>query len=86
MTPSSPELSRPPAATPKGLAVPDDMMAPHKITPNSLNDYMEAMRGVDREFTMRAWDPITGVHLRHSLCVLKASTPQLDPMGEFTGC
>ncbi len=48
--------------------------------------YMDAMRAVDREFTMRPSDIFTGTHLRHSLCVLKRYTRALDPLGEFSGC
>lgn len=48
--------------------------------------YMNAMRAVDREFTMNPWDILTGAHLKHTLCVLKRYTPALDPLGEFTGC
>ena len=48
---------------------------------------MEAMRAVDREFTMRPWENFTGAQLKHSLCVLKNATPKLDPLEEFeSGC
>ncbi|NOS67587.1 MAG: S-layer homology domain-containing protein [Candidatus Peribacteraceae bacterium] len=49
--------------------------------------FMDAMRAVDREFTMQPWEIMTGAHVKHSLCVLKRMTPALDPLGEFdTGC
>lgn len=48
--------------------------------------FMEAMRAVNREFTMKPTDIMTGVQLRHSLCILKRMTPALDPLDEFTGC
>ncbi len=48
--------------------------------------FMDAMRNVDREFTMKPGDILTGAQLRHSLCVLKRYTPQVDPLDEFTGC
>ncbi len=47
---------------------------------------MEAMRSIDREFTFRPGDIITGPQLQHMMCVLKRSTPQIDPLGEFEGC
>lgn len=48
--------------------------------------YMEVMRSLDREFTMRPADAFTGAELKHSLCVLKDRVPELDPLEEFTGC
>ena len=48
--------------------------------------YMDAMRSIDREFTMQPGDVMTGAQLRHALCVLEQHTPELDPMGEFNGC
>ena len=47
--------------------------------------YMDAIRSVDREFTMRADDILTGRELKHTLCVLKRYTPALDPLDEFGG-
>lgn len=47
---------------------------------------MEAMRRVDAEFTMQPAEVFTGAHLRHALCILRRSTPAVDPLGEFTGC
>lgn len=47
---------------------------------------MQAIRSLDREFTLRPQDVVTGRQLRHTLCVLKRQTPQLDPLDEFTGC
>ena len=46
--------------------------------------FMDAMRSVDREFTMHAWDAITGAHLKHELCVLRGMAP-VDPLEEFGG-
>lgn len=43
---------------------------------------MQAIREVDREFTMRPADRITGKQLQHLLCVLSTHAP-LDPLGEF---
>lgn len=49
--------------------------------------YMDALRAVDREFTMMPSDILTGAQLKHTLCVLKRYTPGLDPLGEFaSGC
>ncbi|MSR87272.1 S-layer homology domain-containing protein [Candidatus Peribacteria bacterium] len=48
--------------------------------------YMDAIRAVDREFTMQPGDVLTGKQLEHTLCVLKRYTSELDPMDEFTGC
>ena len=43
---------------------------------------MQAIREVDREFTLQPWDRITGKQLKHMLCVLSTRAP-LDPLGEF---
>lgn len=48
--------------------------------------FIDAMRAVDREFTMQPWETFTGAHVKHSLCVLTKITPELDPLGEFGGC
>ena len=48
--------------------------------------YMESMRSLDSHFTFQPGDIITGVELRDMLCMLKRTTPQLDPMGEFRSC
>ncbi len=48
--------------------------------------FMDAIRAVDREFTMRPSDILTGTQLQHTMCVLKQYTPELDPLNEFTGC
>ena len=48
--------------------------------------YMENMRSLDHNFTLQPGDILTGAELRNMFCMLKQSTPQLDPMGEFTGC
>jgi hypothetical protein len=48
--------------------------------------FMDAMRSVDREFTLRAWDAVTGTHLKHEMCVIKDRAPEVDPLNEFNGC
>lgn len=48
--------------------------------------YMDAMRAVDRGFTMKPGDIVTGAQLKHMLCVLKRYTPGLDPLDEFGDC
>lgn len=47
--------------------------------------YMEAMRSVDAEFTLRAWETFEAKHLRHTMCIYGEFLPQIDPMGEFVG-
>lgn len=48
--------------------------------------YMETMHKIDPKFNLKPDDILTGAELRDMICVLKHKTPQLDPMGEFTGC
>ena len=48
--------------------------------------FMEAVRSMDREFTLRPGDMVTGAQLKHTLCVLKRGTPAVDPLGEFNDC
>ena len=44
---------------------------------------MDAIREVDREFTMQPGDIITGRQLKHLFCILSNRAP-LDPLSEFT--
>lgn len=48
--------------------------------------FMDAIRAVDREFTMRPSDIMTGAQLEHTMCVLKKYTREMDPLNEFTEC
>lgn len=48
--------------------------------------YINAVRAVDREFTMNPLDILTGAQLKRTLCVMKRYTPGLDPLDEFSNC
>ncbi len=49
--------------------------------------YMESMHSLYPRFaSAQPGDILTGAQLRDMFCVLKRTTPQLDPMGEFRGC
>jgi hypothetical protein len=47
--------------------------------------YMEAMRSIDPEFTLRAWDSYTAKNLGHTLCIFGEFLPAIDPASEFVG-
>lgn len=47
--------------------------------------YMEAMRSIDPEFTLRPWESFRAENLRHVMCIYGDFLQQMDPRMEFVG-